>query len=303
MSLAFLGLFATPFPWANETLENATIMKAEYLIAAREMTAKSFVLLKNERNTLPINTITHPKLAVVGSLADDRPNTLDWWAGDARAQDSITILQGLRNRFLNSEVSVTFTPGCNSVCDSPADFPAVTAAANAADFVVVVVGEIRDVSGEAGSLSNLDLSGHQLDLVKTVHATGKPYVVLLKNGRPLTIEWLAANAPAILVTWHSGTMGGPAVADVLFGDVNPSGKLPMTFPRTIGQVPLYYDYKNTGRPFNVNDRFTSRYMDLPNTPLYPFGFGLSYTTFKIDDLQLNAQNIKVHQTDVFFWLF
>ena len=152
------------------------------------------------------------------------------------------------------------------------------------------------VSGEAGSLTNINLSGLQLDLVKVIAETRKPYVVVLKNGRPLTIEWLDENAPAILVTWHAGTMGGHAVADVLFGDVNPSGKLPMSFPRNVGQIPVYYNYKNTGRPFNasvVGDQAT--YRDSLPTPLYPFGFGLSYTTFSYGKLTLSSDRIRADE--------
>ncbi|OWA53016.1 Periplasmic beta-glucosidase [Hypsibius exemplaris] len=296
-----LGLFENPNAPVSAEQEQATLKKPEFLKAAREIAAKSFVLLKNENETLPIDLNKTKRLAVIGALADDKPNTLDWWSGDAHAEDSITILQGLRdfvaaaNANLTSPATVTFSKGCESTCDSDKDFPAARIVAAAADFVVIVVGEIREVSGEAGSLSNIDLSGRQLDLVKEIAATGKPYVVVLKNGRPLTITWLAENAPAILVTWHAGTMGGPAVADVLFGAVvNPQWKTPHEFPRSLGQIPLNYDYKNTGRPFNASAplRDTSRYMDAPNTPLYPFGFGLSYTTFRIDELNLSSERVQ-----------
>ena len=161
------------------------------------------------------------------------------------------------------------------------------------DFTILVAGEIRDISGEAASRSNIDLPGRQLDLIKAIHATGKPYAVVLKNGRPLTINWVAENSPAILETWHSGTMGGAAVADVLFGDANPSGKLPVTFPRSVGQIPLYYNHKSTGRPLEPENRYTSKYVDVPNTPLYPFGYGLSYTQFRIGDIRLDKTNIPI----------
>ncbi|OWA53017.1 Periplasmic beta-glucosidase [Hypsibius exemplaris] len=206
-----LGLFEQP-PFVSEQHEKDTLLKPEFLQAAREIAGKSLVLLKNENETLPIDINKIKQLAVIGSLADDKPNTLDWWPGDARAADSITILQGLRDYVsaanLTSSVAVTFSKGCESVCDSDKDFAAAVIAAGAADFVVVVVGEIRSVSGEAASLSSIDLSGRQLDLVKEIAQTGKPYVVVLKNGRPLTINWLAENAPAILVAWHAGTMVG-----------------------------------------------------------------------------------------------
>ncbi|OQV12556.1 Periplasmic beta-glucosidase [Hypsibius exemplaris] len=291
-----LGLFAEPFPFASEELEQQTIKKPEFLQAARELAAKSFVLLKNANQILPIDLTKIRELVVIGSLADDKPNTLDWWAGDARAEDSITILQGLRDYVASANpanpVRVTFSKGCESSCTSDKDFAAAVTAVGTADIAVIVVGEVREVSGEAASLSNIDLSGRQLDLVKAIAETGKPYVIVLKNGRPLTIDWLAMHAPAILVTWHSGTMGGPAVADVLFGAVNPSGKLPMTFPRNVGQIPLYHDYKNTGRPYNIAERYTSKYMDIEHGPLYPFGFGLSYTTFQFSELKLSAERVK-----------
>ena len=283
-----LGLFEKPY--SDEALEKATIKKPEFLQAARDIAAKSFVLLKNERETLPISKDAK-EIAVVGALADDKANTLDWWAGDAKTEDSVTILAGIREK-VGAKTKIHFEKGCELICDSDKDFQKAVDAAKDADFTVIVAGEIRDISGEAASRTNLDLPGMQLDLIKAIHQTGKPYVVVLKNGRPLTINWLAENSPAILETWHSGTMGGAAVADVLFGDVNPSGKLPVTFPRSVGQIPLYYNYKSTGRPMKADDRYTSKYIDMPNTPLYPFGFGLSYTKFELRDLKIEQPSIK-----------
>jgi beta-glucosidase len=155
----------------------------------------------------------------------------------------------------------------------------------------VAVGEDADMSGEAASRSSLDLPGKQMELIRAIHATAKPYAVVLMNGRPLTINWVAENSSAILETWFAGTQGGHAIADVLFGDVNPGGKLPVTFPRAVGQVPLYYNHKNTGRPPDVNNKYTSKYLDVPWTPLFPFGHGLSYTQFRLSNLQLSAQRI------------
>ena len=290
-----LGLFEKPY--VDENLEKSTIKKPEFLQAARETAAKSFVLLKNERQTLPVSKSVR-EIAVIGALADDKANTLDWWAGDAKAEDSVTILEGVRQK-LGAGAKIRYEKGCESNCDSDKDFDRAADAAKDADFTIVVVGETREMSGEAASRTSLDLPGRQLDLVKAVHRSGKPYAVVLKNGRPLTINWLAENSPAILVTWHSGTMGGAAIADVLFGDANPSGKLPVTFPRNVGQIPLYYSQKATGRPFEPENRYTSKYLDAPNTPLYAFGFGLSYTQFNISNLRLDktqikpAENIKV----------
>ena len=160
------------------------------------------------------------------------------------------------------------------------------------DVVIVAVGESAEMSGEAASRSSLDLPGRQLDLVKALHATGKPIVVVLMNGRPLTINWVAENVPAILETWFAGTQAGNAIADVLFGDVNPGGKLPVTFPRSVGQVPLYYNHKNTGRPPDAKNKYTSKYLDVAWTPLFPFGYGLSYTKFKFTAPLLSAQRIR-----------
>ena len=281
-----LGLFEHPY--VDENLESATLKKPEFMQAAKDAAIRSFVLLKNDNDTLPISKNVK-RVAVVGALAADKANTLDWWAGDGKAEDSVTILEGLREKI--GADKVRFEKGCELVCDTDKDFNKAVDAAKDSDFTILVVGEIRDISGEAGSRSDIGLPGRQLDLVKAIHATGKPYAVVLKNGRPLTIPWLAENSPAILETWHSGTMGGPAVADVLFGDANPSGKLPATFPRSVGQIPLYYNHKSTGRPANPNDRYTSKYTDIPNTPLYPFGYGLSYTKFAITDLRLDSQAI------------
>jgi len=158
--------------------------------------------------------------------------------------------------------------------------------------VIMAIGEAAEMSGEASSRSLLDLPGRQLDLVKAVQAAGKPVVIVLMNGRPLTISWLAQNSPAILETWFAGTQAGNAIADVLFGDVNPGGKLPVTFPRSLGQVPLYYNHMNTGRPPNPDSKWNSKYIDIDWTPLFPFGYGLSYTQFALSNLQLSARNIQ-----------
>jgi beta-glucosidase len=287
-----LGLFDHPF--VDENLEKTGLKKPEYLQAAREAAIKSFVLLKNDNNTLPIDKgIRH--VAVIGSIAADKANTLDWWAGDGKAEDSITILEGIQQKIGTSKVR--FENGCNLICDNDSEFGKAVDAAKNSDFTIIVVGETRDISGEAASRSNIDLPGRQLDLVKAIHATGKPYAVVLKNGRPLTINWLAENSPAILETWHSGTMGGAAVADVLFGDANPSGKLPVTFPRSVGQIPLYYNHKSTGRPLEPENRYTSKYLDVPNTPLYPFGYGLSYTQFRISNIEAARSQMPVTATN------
>ena len=292
------GLFDRPF--ADPARERETIMKAEYRTAAREIAARSMVLLKNDRQTLPLSTDVK-RLAVIGTLADDRDSTIGNWTGDGRPEEAITVLAGVRAALPSAEVtyakgvtvdaSVLSDPAAHETGDRSGIAEAVSVA-GAADAVVLVVGETGSMSGEATSRSSLDLPGRQIDLAREVIATGKPVAVVLMNGRPLSIPWLAANAPAILEAWLPGTEGGNAVADVLFGRVNPGGKLPVTFPRTVGQEPLYYNHKPTGRPPKAEDKYTSKYIDSPWTPLFPFGFGLSYTTFRFSDVTVTPQQIR-----------
>ncbi len=203
---------------------------------------------------------------------------------DLKTKDKIvTVLDGIKAAAPNA--NVTYAQGCDTTCSDMGGFSAAVSAASSADVTVVVVGEPASDSGEASSRSELGLPGQQLALVQQIAATGKPYVVVLMNGRPLTIPWLADNAPGLLEAWYPGTEGGDAVADVLFGKVDPSGKLPMSFPRNVGQIPISYNELPTGRPFDPNNKYTSRYLDVDNTPQYPFGYGLSYTTFSISNLR------------------
>jgi beta-glucosidase len=211
------------------------------------------------------------------------------WTGDGKPEDAVTLLEGLKAKVPQARIS--YAKGCAVGCDNIDGFAEAVRAAKDSDVVIIAVGESADMSGEAASRSSLDLPGRQLDLVKAVQATGKPTVVVLMNGRPLTINWIAENTPAILETWFAGSQAGNAIADVLFGDVNPGGKLPVTFPRSVGQIPLYYNHKNTGRPPEANNKYTSKYLDEAWTPLFPFGYGLSYTQFKITNLRLSAQRI------------
>jgi len=285
-----LGLFENPY--ADEARERAALLNAEHVADARRIAARSFVLLKNERETLPIKTGGRGelKIAVVGPLADSRKDVIGNWSGDGRPEDAVTVLAGVRAR-VGQNGRVTYAQGCDVPCESNEGFIEAVRRARDADFTILVVGESADMSGEAASRSSLDLPGLQAELVQAIHAAGKPYAVVLMNGRPLTINWVAENSPAILETWFAGTQAGNAVADVLFGDVNPGGKLPATFPRNVGQIPIYYNAKTTGRPPDPNNRYTSKYLDVPVTPLYPFGFGLSYTQFRISNLQLSARAI------------
>lgn len=319
-----LGLFENPY--VDETREGREILTTAHRAAARRIAGRSMVLLKNENNLLPLAK-TAKSIAVVGALADDPKAPLGSWTGDGRAEDTVTLLEGIKAK-VSASTKVTFAKGVNinvrgasgnydeapvnesnaggtnvaqataasaarsaSAPVSASAFDEAVSAARASDLTIIAVGETAEMSGEAASRTTLDLPGRQLELVRAIHATGKPYVVVLMNGRPLTINWIAENSSAILEAWFPGTEAGSAIADVLFGDVNPSGKLPVTFPRAAGQAPMYYNHKVTGRPPSTG-KYTSKYLDVPVTPLYPFGHGLSYTTFALSNLRLSQTRIK-----------
>jgi beta-glucosidase len=281
-----LGLFDRPY--ADEAREREVIFSSANVAAARETATRSMVLLKNEKTLLPLSKKIG-SIALIGPLADSQKDVIGSWTGDGKAEEAITLLQGLKAKVPLAKIN--YAKGCEVGCDRVDGFEEAVRTARESDVVILAVGESAEMSGEAASRSSLDLPGRQLDLVKAVQAAGKPTILVLMNGRPLTINWIAENTPAILETWFAGTQAGNAIADVLFGDVNPGGKLPVTFPRAVGQVPLYYNHFNTGRPPDINNKYTSKYLDVPWTPLFPFGYGLSYTQFKITNLQLSAQRI------------
>ena len=289
-----LGLFDKPY--ADEAREQATILSRANVETAREVAARSIVLLKNDRDVLPLAKNAR-SIAVIGPLADNQPDMLGSWTGDGRKEDVVTLLAGVRAK-ASPATKINYARGCaieSTSIDGAAEalwLDEAVRIARGADVVVVALGESADMTGEAASRASLDLPGRQLELVKAVIAIGKPTVVVLMNGRPLTINWIADNAPAILETWFAGIQAGNAIADVLFGDVNPGGKLPVTFPRAVGQVPLYYAHKKTGRPADPSNKYTSKYLDNQVTPLFPFGYGLSYTRFRLTNLRLSAQSIK-----------
>ena len=254
------------------------------------------VLLNNNNNALPLSTGVS-SVAVVGPLANDPADQLgpDVPIGYSIDQGKVvSVLDGIKAAVPGA--TVTYAQGCDTSCTSTAGFGAAVSAAQASAVTVVVVGEPAADSGEASSRSDISLPGQQLALVQAIAATGKPYVVVLMNGRPLTIGWLADNAPALLESWFPGTEGGDAVADVLFGKVNPGGKLPMSFPRDVGQIPISYNELPTGRPYDPNNKYTSKYLDVPNTPQYPFGYGLSYTTFALSNLHVSSGSIPASGT-------
>ena len=283
-----LGLFEHPY--TDEARESSLILTSENRAVARAIAGRSMVLLKNERETLPLSKDIH-SIAVIGPLADDRRSPLGWWSGDGKSEDTVTPLMGIKAK-VSATTKVSYAKGCDTQGDSSEGFAEAVALALDSDVAIVFVGESAEMVGEAASKSSLDLTGRQMELVKAVQATGKPTIVVLINGRPLTVGWIVENTPAVLEAWMGGTEAGNAIADVLFGDVNPSGKLPVTWPRTVGQVPIYYNHMNTGRPPEANNRYTSKYLDVPWTPQFPFGYGLSYTKFKITNLQLSATQIR-----------
>lgn len=283
-----LGLFDDPYRYSDVKREKETIMKPEYLEKARDISRKSIVLLKNEKNVLPLSKQVKT-IAVIGPLADARREMIGSWSAAGDWTKSSTILEGIKEKV--SSARILYAKGCNINDDSVQGFSEAIRLAQQSDVVVLAVGEAALMTGEAASRTSLNLPGVQQQLVEAIQKTGKPVVVVLSNGRPLTINWIDKNIPAILETWFLGTEAGHAIADVLFGDFNPSGKLPITFPRSVGQVPIYYSMKNTGRPMDPNNKYSSKYLDDANDPLYPFGFGLSYTTFSYGDVKLDKTSI------------
>ena len=284
-----LGLFDRPY--TDAAREPASLLRPESIRLAREIAGRSMVLLKNDRETLPLNKSVG-SIAVIGPLADDRRAPLGWWAGDGKEENTVTPLAGIKAKVPQAKVG--YAKGCDVVGESTAGFTEAVNLAKTSDVAIVFVGESHEMVGEAASRATLDLPGRQMELVQAIHGTGKPTIVVLVNGRPLSVGWIVNNAPAILESWMGGSQSGHAIADILFGDVNPGGKLPVTVPRTVGQVPIYYNHMNTGRPPEAQNRYTSKYYDVPWTPLFPFGYGLSYTTFKISNLQLSAPRISAN---------
>ena len=282
-----LGLFERPYVEPERV--SKVIKRKEHIEAALDAARKSIVLLKNEGNLLPLKK-NMKTLAVIGPLANNKPDLLGCWACIGDPKDVVTVIEGVKGKVL-PKTKILYSKGCEIKGASKEGFEDAVGKAKASDMAVLVVGEGRFMSGEASSRSTLDLPGVQEELVKAVYETGVPVILVLLNGRPLSISWAAEHMPAILEAWHPGTQGGNAVADVLFGDFNPAGRLPATFSRTVGQVPFYYNHKNTGRPPS-RVRGSTKYLDLPLTPLFPFGYGLSYTTFEYSNLRISPKAIK-----------
>jgi beta-glucosidase len=310
-----LGLFENPYRYFDETRPEKEILTAENRQAAREVAARSFVLLKNNNQVLPLKK--SGSVALIGPLADNKNNMLGTWAPTGNPQLSVPVLEGIKN-VAGDEVNILYARGSNisddldfakkvnvfgtriDMDERPPEVMLQEAVntARRADVVVAVVGEASEMSGESGNRTNLDVPEEQKKLIRALAETGKPLVLVMMSGRPLTLEEENSLADAILQVWHPGVEAGNAIADVLFGDYNPSGKLTMTFPRNVGQIPIYYAHRATGRPQagDVFEKFKSNYLDSPNSPLFPFGYGLSYTTFEYSDVSLSSTTLSAGGT-------
>ncbi len=287
-----LGLFEDPYRYSDVQREQEMVMTEENLAFARDFARKSIVLLKNQNNILPLSDNVS-SIALIGPLADNRRELIGSWSAAGDYTKSVTVRQGITNRQGNS-TRIYYARGSNINDDDRSGFAEAIRAARNAEVVVMALGEYALQSGEAASRSDISLPGVQEELFLEIAKLGKPVIVVLMNGRPLTIEKVDEKADAILESWFLGTTAGDAITDVLFGDYNPSGKLPVSFPRNVGQIPIFYNYKNTGRP-KTEFKFTSKYLDVPNTPLYPFGYGLSYTTFEYSDIEISTDKMMMDE--------
>lgn len=278
----WLGLF--DHPYTDSKLAESILLNPSHVETARQMARESIVLLKNEGDVLPLQKDIS-KLAVIGPLADDHSAILGCWAGQGRPEDAVSVLEGIRS-VLDPSITILYEKGCEVNTALSEGISKAVDAVKQADLAIVVLGETAWMSGENNSRVSLDLPDVQSELLKAIHESGTPVVLVLVNGRPLSVSWAQDHVPAILEAWQLGIQAGTAIADVLFGEYNPSGKLPITFPRTVGQVPIYYNARKTGRPH------MKRYVDCEYTPLYPFGYGLSYTRFSYSNLSLSSDQIK-----------
>lgn len=290
-----LGLFDDPYRYLDSAREKNTIMKPEFLQVAREAGRKSIVLLKNNAQLLPIDPQKAQTVALIGPMVKDKVNQNGEWAGRGNREQSASLYEGLMEVYKDSKVKFVYAPGCDLTTDDRSGFGAAMDAAAQADVILAVMGEDFNWSGEAASRTNIQLPGVQQELLQELVKLHKPVGLVLVNGRPLDLSWEDQHVDAILEAWYLGTMAGYAMADVISGDYNPSARLTMSFPRTVGQLPLYYNHKNTGRPIdpaNPKIDYRSFYIDSPNNPLYPFGYGLSYTTFDIRNMRMSTNMLE-----------
>ena len=302
-----LGLFDDPYRYINEARNKKQIMSEDKMALSKEAAIKSMVLLKNKNNLLPLSG--EKKIAFIGPFVKDQRDLIGSWSGAGDYKQAVSLWDALQKRVTAGPFD--YAKGCNITDDTllmnklnPHDAMLVpdtkspqqlideaVETANKSDVVVAVLGEPFGMNGEAASRSDIGLLNNQVDLLKALKKTGKPIVLVLMNGRPLTLSWEDENMDAILEAWFPGTMAGPAMNDILFGDAIPSAKITMSFPRNVGQIPIYYNHKNTGRPFDDKQKYTSKYLDVENTPLYPFGYGLSYTNFNYGNLNLSNKSL------------
>lgn len=295
-----------PYRYVSEERAKNEIMSADKVALSKEAAVKSMVLLKNDNQVLPLDPAN--KVAFIGPHVKGRRDLIGNWSAAGDWRKAVTVWEGIENTV--GTQNCLYAQGCNILEDeavigklnphgamiektASADrlLAEAVRTARRADVVVAVLGETFGMSGEAASRSDISLPENQRALLKALEATGKPVVLVLMNGRPLTLEWEDAHMDAILEAWFPGTQAGNAVAEVLYGEANPSGKLTMTFPRNVGQIPIYYNHKNTGRPFDEHQKYTTKYLDTPNEPLYPFGHGLSYTTFAYCDINMSGTKL------------
>lgn len=304
-----LGLFDNPYQYSDINRQNELTLNAEHLAASRDIAKRSIVLMKNENNLLPLSKNTK-RIAVIGPLAADKDAPIGNWRAQAKDSSAVSLLEGIKAS-VGNKATVTYAQGCQLAINKESGFfaqveinttdrsgfaQAIQTAKNA-DVVVMALGETAYMSGECRSYADISLKGLQLELLREIRKTGKPIVLALFTGRPLVLTDVVEHTDAILNCWLLGSESGNAIADVLFGDYNPSGKLPASFPYHVGQVPIFYEQFNTGRPFNPsNADFSTKYRDIPNTPLFPFGFGLSYTNFEYSNIQLSKSEIGMNDT-------
>lgn len=293
-----MGLFDDPFRFSNDKRQKEQTNNQENRKFGREFGSKSIVLLKNQGNILPLSKSVKT-VALIGPFGKETTANHGFWsiAFKDDNQRIITQFDGIKNQ-LDKNSTLLYAKGCNVDDQDRSMFAEAVETAKKADVVIMTLGEGHAMSGEAKSRSNLHFTGVQEDLLKEIAKTGKPIVLMINAGRPLVFDWAADNIPAIMYTWWLGTEAGNSIADILFGTVNPGGKLPMSFPRTEGQVPVYYNHYNTGRPAknNTDRNYVSAYIDLDNDPKFPFGYGLSYTQFKYSEMNLSSNNLKGNQT-------
>ena len=290
-----LGLFDDPYRFCNEEREKEIVHKPMHLDFAYDMAAKSIVLLKNENNLLPLQP--DARIAVIGPLADSKRDLLGCWIAAGQWDSITTVVQALREKL--GDKNIRYARGCDILKDDQSGFAAAIQAVRSSDIAIMVLGESADWCGEAASRTSISIPDIQKELLREIAKLKKPIVLVLMNGRPLALEEENQLAGSIVEAWFPGTMGANAIADVLTGKVNPSGKLPVTFPRNVGQVPIFLSEKNSGRPYDpkgTEQKYSSRYIDCPNDPLFVFGYGLSFSKFTYSDLQLNKPKMEHKDT-------